>query len=169
MHKLVLGGLAALILAAPALAAPDGGAVSTAGDTDELISEWLKAPPPAALEPGAAPAEAPLRDNKVHGEIGVGIGTGGYREAYGVADIPLGDRAAATVAVRDVQGRVWGGDVHSRSFGLSLAFGDAARARAGPPACADLRPGRYLEPLWVTRMRAGRPGLAGCPAASPAG
>jgi hypothetical protein len=176
MRNIALGGVLALALVAPALAAPDAGAVSTASDTDELISQWLKAPPPAALEPGAAPAEAPLlRDRRVHGEIGVGIGTGGYREAYGVADIPLGDKADATVAVRDVQGRVWGRNVHDRSFGLDLAFGDAARAlrgpaERGPPACADLRAGRYLEPLWVTRMRAAGGGaLAACPEASPEG
>lgn len=28
---------------------------------------------------------------EVHGEFGVGIGTGGYREAYGVIGMPLGD------------------------------------------------------------------------------
>lgn len=170
MRMIALGGLAALVLAGPALAAPDAGAVSTASDTDELIAAWLKSPPPAALDPAQAAPEAPLRDNRIHGEFGFGIGAQGYREVYGVADIPLGEKADATVAVRDVQGRTWGGNVHSRSAAVSLALGDAAHPPAPPTACAALRPGRYVEPLWVTRMRTARAsGLAACPGASPEG
>lgn len=34
----------------------------------------------------------------IHGEAGVMIGTGGLRSVYGVAEIPLGDRAGAVVS-----------------------------------------------------------------------
>jgi len=34
----------------------------------------------------------------IHGEVGVMVGTNGTRGIYGVAEIPLGDKAAATVA-----------------------------------------------------------------------
>lgn len=34
----------------------------------------------------------------IHGEVGVMIGTGGSRGAYGVAEIPLGDNAGAVVS-----------------------------------------------------------------------
>lgn len=37
-------------------------------------------------------------DGKIHGEVGVMIGTGGARGAYGVAAIPLGENAGAVVA-----------------------------------------------------------------------
>ena len=38
-------------------------------------------------------------DRSVHGQVFAGVGTRGYREAGGVACIPLGDKAAATLAV----------------------------------------------------------------------
>ena len=44
-------------------------------------------------------ADAPRpRDGRIHGEIGVGIGTGGYRSFSGVAEVPLGDSASALLA-----------------------------------------------------------------------
>lgn len=52
----------------------------------------------AAAVRGELPdSEGPGRG--IHGEVGVMIGTNGTRGAYGVADIPLGDNARATVAV----------------------------------------------------------------------
>lgn len=45
-------------------------------------------------DPGLAlPGET---DRKIHGEVGVGIGTGGARDAYGIATAPIGDSATAT-------------------------------------------------------------------------
>ncbi len=38
---------------------------------------------------------------QIHGEIGAAIGTHGARDAYGVAAIPLGDHAGATVSFED--------------------------------------------------------------------
>jgi len=38
-------------------------------------------------------------ERHIHGEIGAMIGSNGTRGAYGMADIPLGDNAQATVAV----------------------------------------------------------------------
>lgn len=54
----------------------------------------------AALEDGAARPRTdidgnPLPDRAIHGEMGVAIGTGGYRSAYGTAVVPLGDNGAA--------------------------------------------------------------------------
>ncbi len=54
----------------------------------------------AALEYGASrPArgidgDAPS-DGRIHGEMGVAIGTGGYRSTYGTAVVPLGDTGVA--------------------------------------------------------------------------
>ena len=53
------------------------------------------APSPNAFD-AASPARP--RDGKVHGEVGVGIGTGGYRDLYGVAELPFGDSGSAVLA-----------------------------------------------------------------------
>lgn len=37
-------------------------------------------------------------DRRIHGEVGVMIGTNGTRGAYGTADIPLGENAGASVS-----------------------------------------------------------------------
>ena len=57
----------------------------------------------AAIEQGAARAArdaelAGVPDRKIHGEVGVEIGTGGARAAYGSAVVPLGDAGMAAVA-----------------------------------------------------------------------
>ena len=58
----------------------------------------------AALEEGAARAEHLIDsgvspDHRIHGEIGVEIGTGGSRAVFGSAVAPLGDRGAVAVSV----------------------------------------------------------------------
>ena len=47
------------------------------------------------------------RDNKIHGEVGVGIGTGGYSSVFGTAVVPLGDDATAVLSFQ--QSRLNGG------------------------------------------------------------
>ena len=42
--------------------------------------------------------DTPNGGRGIHGEVGVMIGTGGSRGAYGVAEIPLGDNAGAVVS-----------------------------------------------------------------------
>ena len=37
-------------------------------------------------------------DRQIHGEVGVGIGTGGYRSAFGTAVVPLGDDGVAIMS-----------------------------------------------------------------------
>ncbi len=59
----------------------------------------------AAIEAGAARAAADLSggtgDRRVHGEMGVEVGTGGYRSVYGTAVVPLGDNATAAFSFQD--------------------------------------------------------------------
>lgn len=54
------------------------------------------------LQPDALDS-APKR--QVHGEVGFGIGTGGYREAFGTGIYPLGDDGVAAVSLDFVD---WG-------------------------------------------------------------
>ena len=48
-------------------------------------------------------------DKNPHGEVFAGVGTHGYREAGGVLCVPVGDHAAATIAVDvgHIDGRGW--------------------------------------------------------------
>lgn len=100
-----------IVLAGPALAADAGGAdeapVSTASQTtDQKIAAWLNDSKPSAQAQAPddgrgeplpdGPAAKPER--KIHGEVGAGIGTGGYRSAYGVVNIPIGKSSSVTVA-----------------------------------------------------------------------
>lgn len=88
-----------------ALAAPAGAsaqAVDVGGPQNYSLTPGEKA---ALLDNAtetsaeAARAGRPAQDgNAIHGEVGAMIGTGGTRGAYGVAAIPLGDRAGAIVS-----------------------------------------------------------------------
>jgi hypothetical protein len=97
-------------LSGPALAADaaaDGAPVSTASQTtDQKIAAWLNDSPPVGPTAPDNSRGEPLRDDqganpdrRIHGEVGAGIGTGGYRSAYGVVNIPIGKSGSATVAV----------------------------------------------------------------------
>lgn len=86
-----------LALAAP-LAAP-----AAAQDLPSAPIALTPAQREAALNAGAerAPdAGLPLNggDHRVHGEIGVTLGTGGTRSIYGAAGLPLGDTGTAAFA-----------------------------------------------------------------------
>ena len=95
-----------------------------------------------------ADATPPPPDRKIHGEFGVGIGSDGYREAWGVATAPIGDHASATVAVDDGQFNWRHRNIQNRSFGVSLAFG-VDNGRPPPPSVCG-GPG---EPLWMALTR----------------
>lgn len=67
--------------------------------TDEQRDEILN----ANTEARAAAARGEMTDSesldrRIHGEMGVMIGSHGTRGIYGTADIPLGDNAGATVS-----------------------------------------------------------------------
>ena len=43
--------------------------------------------------------EEPLPDHRVHGEVSVGVGTGGYREVAADVTAPIGDKGEVDVAI----------------------------------------------------------------------
>lgn len=122
---------------------------------------------------------------KIHGEMSVSVGTGGYRSASASALIPVGESTTVGVAVSKTDfGRngVWAyGDGaygyggygaaygyggypmrlrggQSQSLAVSVMSGNAGRRSAGvPEGCAPgfRDGGRYVEPLWVGEMRDG--------------
>lgn len=100
--------LLALIVAAAAGPALADEPMSTAGatgasppastDTAAQIERWIADSPAARPEPEP---EARLAEEarRIHGEVGVSVGTGGYRSGYLVTHIPLGDSGGATIAL----------------------------------------------------------------------
>ena len=133
---LALGTLA--VFAAPAIA-QDGSAPS---GTIALTPEERE----AAVEAGATRAAAEsLRngasDRRVHGEVGVEIGSRGERAAYGTLVAPVGQNGVAAISYGTGQGPRWhgrhgrgGGRYGGSSFGAAYSSDGAA---APVPSAAD--------------------------------
>jgi len=115
--RLLLLASCLALMAAPALAADasggsDSAPVSTSSQsTDQKIAAWLDDKSPTDIPPPRNPKDEPLMypdqgkpDRQIHGEVGASVGSGGYRSAYGVATIPLGDSSSATVAISSSHG-----------------------------------------------------------------
>ncbi|CAN7380447.1 hypothetical protein LJR164_002319 [Phenylobacterium sp. LjRoot164] len=88
--------LAAAEPAAPAAAAPKTETL----DTAEQIRRWL-ADSPAATTPEEAYGEGVRlpRDRQIHGEVGVAVGTGGYRSGYITSVMPIGETGTLALTI----------------------------------------------------------------------
>lgn len=80
----------------------------------------------AAIEAGAARKarpdilpDLPQVDRGVHGEVGIAIGTGGYRSLYGVVGMPLGDTGSVVLGYNQERGRFYDRDHGALCRGLS--------------------------------------------------
>lgn len=102
--------VAALTVAVLALASAAHAqeAISTAGasgtpPTDETalqIERWLADSPAAReQEEGVLAGLVGQPDRKIHGEVGMAIGTGGYRSAYISSVMPLGDNGTLALSI----------------------------------------------------------------------
>ena len=137
---------------------------ATGDDVDRQIDAWVAAAPlsPADL---ATPAAAEPAPRAIHGQVTAGIGSHGYREVLGIADIPFGQTGVATVAVSDVRGDLYGfGRQHQQSLGLAISLGDPGRGGRGP-ACGP--GGRFDSPLWARQFQADGYGAAQACEAAP--
>jgi hypothetical protein len=66
--------------------------------TDQQIAQWL-----AARSPGpASHDESPVwrDDRKPHGEVSVGVGTGGYRDYAAAVSLPVGEGGRLDISIR---------------------------------------------------------------------
>lgn len=101
-----------------------------------ISSEEISEDGPQGYGPGDASGPAP---RAVHGEFGASIGTGGYRNVYGVADIPVGQTGDLGLAVSNTayNGRHGYGGGQSTSLGVSLRLGDPSGAPT--PQCGMAR------------------------------
>jgi hypothetical protein len=91
--------------------------MATAGAAPDLtvadqIDLYLKTSPALETEPADALAGIVGRqERKIHGEVSVGVGTGGYRSLYARADMPVGETGRLSIAVQETRGRFghgWG-------------------------------------------------------------
>ena len=65
---------------------------------EAILAEAAKKREAAEVSLGPEAAEPPAR-RQVHGEVGVAIGTGGYREVFGTAIYPMGDDGVAAISL----------------------------------------------------------------------
>lgn len=86
---------------------------SLADPVDPSLADTVRLTPEqreAALEYGATRPTRPVdgdapSDGHIHGEMGVAIGTGGYRATYGTAVVPLGETGTAAFSFETDRGR----------------------------------------------------------------
>ncbi len=135
-----------------------------------------------AYGPGAYASDDRDADGKrkIHGEMSVSVGTGGYRSASASALIPVGESTTVGIAVSKTDfgrngawaygdGYGYGGAYgyggyprrmrggESQSLAVSVMSGAGRRGSAVPEGCAPgfRDGGRYVEPVWVGEMRDG--------------
>lgn len=96
-------GVAALMLPAPGSAA-DERRLSPAEVEQVLEKAAQKRDAPTLAVPAPA-AKEKLPARPIEGEVGVGIGTGGYREVFGTAVVPVGTEGVAIISFDTVESR----------------------------------------------------------------
>lgn len=104
--RILLLSLGLLLAGGPALAEEairTAGAGSAPPSTDATttaaqIERWI-ATSPATEEDAADGLPGGAKEaRKIHGEVGLGVGTGGYRSGYVITHIPIGETGSATIA-----------------------------------------------------------------------
>ncbi len=70
-------------------------------NTDQQIAQWLTARAPA----GTTYEDQPQwrDDRKPHGEVSVGVGTGGYRDYAAAMSLPIGERGRLDISIRQTE------------------------------------------------------------------
>ncbi|WP_068876403.1 MULTISPECIES: hypothetical protein [unclassified Phenylobacterium] len=152
--------------AAPAWAQDADAPVATASQasppmsTAEQIDAFIKSSPlPDPRRDEALDGVVAGDDRKPHGEVGVAVGTGGYRSVYGRTDIPVGKNGRVSLAFQDTRngygyggyGRGWYGG----PYGGALGLGGLDRQRCDLESMSPARPldatggpnGRCVRPV----------------------
>lgn len=146
---------------------PTAAPPAAASDTATQIEDFIRRAPAPSLDDGKPNGVTNSADEprKVHGEVGVAVGSGGYRSGYVVSVMPVGKTGTLSLAVSDTNygktGGYYGGPGYGyggprgfspfggerRTVGMSLALGDAAqdgckaRGRGFQPYDMDGQPG----------------------------
>jgi hypothetical protein len=97
-----MGILIAAVALAAAQAAPSSGEHRLTPEQIEAVLAEAAAKREASEKQALATIEIadvePLRPPPVHGEFGIGMGTGGYREIFGSSIIPMGTNGGAALS-----------------------------------------------------------------------
>lgn len=106
-----------------------------ASDAAAQIDAWIKTAPPVSLDDEGPDGVTPGREpRKIHGEVGVTVGSGGYRSAYAVSVIPVGETGTVSLAVSKSQGGRFYGGPGGRAFGGGDQSSVALAVNLGPLA-----------------------------------
>jgi len=136
---------------APSVTGVAQAAVPHGLSTDEQIDRWIESRAAGETAPWPDAGPESLDDRKMHGEVSVGIGTGGYRD-YGVAmSLPLGESGRIDLQYRQTEngypyggygyggygyGEPYFGDRHAfparRRSGAALDFESRLTSSGGP-------------------------------------
>lgn len=112
-------------------------------DTNAQIEAFIRSAPSTPWRNDAPLAGQDLElKRQVHGQVGVAVGTGGYRSAFVQADIPVGETGMLSVAVSESRsnhayayggypGYGYGGPGSYGAFGYGDSFGHGARRSLG--------------------------------------
>ena len=101
VRSLIFVMSAALAISCGAVSAAEPVSAAPAGTVHRLSPKEAEAVQASAADRNInAPAldDRPVPDGRIHGEIGFGIGTGGYSSVFGTAFIPLGDDGFAALS-----------------------------------------------------------------------
>lgn len=147
----VLALAAAALIASPALAADEPVATASqtpapaAVTTSEQIDAFIRSSPAASVaEPGEVNGVVARDDRKVHGEVSVGVGTGGYRSVYVRTDMPVGETGRVSLAFEDTRYGRGGGPYgyHPYAHGAGAFAGSIDRQRCD---LEEMSAGRPLD------------------------
>ena len=172
LAALALAAALALPVVAHAQATPAADAPVAQDRTGEQIEAWLNEEPVRGVAATAQQDVAPVRDRAIHGEVGFALGSNGYRSAYGIANMPLGDSSDLTVAVAGAHSdgfktrdgyRLGGGDSKSLAISLRLGTGVDSRRCVGERYRNVPRWGVYLRNDRFDECERGDPPYGGFP------
>lgn len=150
------------VMPTPSVAKPPAAPMTTS----EQIDAFLRAAPTTPWQDAEAldrQEDRPAR--QIHGQVGVAVGTGGYRSAYVQSDIPLGRDGNLSIFVQQTQG----GRGHGYGYGYDSGYGYGAHSGQSLGLSLDLsgprRPADCRQFAWDRTARRGEPAqgrLNGC-------
>lgn len=124
--------------------------------TSEQIDAYLRAAPTTPWQDAEALDRQEGRPaRQIHGQVGVAVGTGGYRSAYVQSDIPVGSDGNLSIFVQQTQGGR--GHGYGYGYGYDTGYGYGGHSRqslglsldlSGPARAADCRQGAWDRTAW---------------------
>ncbi|WP_340647252.1 hypothetical protein [Phenylobacterium sp.] len=146
--------MAGIALAAAASVAQAEEAVSTASSTPAPVADtstaaqidrFIKSAPMPSLDDEGVDGVTP-GERRMHGEVSVGVGTGGYRSFSALSVIPIGETGTLAVAVSKSRNNPYGnygeyggygyGGGYGRGQGERQSIGMAFSSQGASPRCS---------------------------------